>query len=64
MVEGGGGAGFSLEALEGLRIFGDVVGEKFQGYEAAELGVFGFVDDAHATAAELFDDAVVRDGLT
>jgi hypothetical protein len=63
MVEGGGGASFSLEALECLWVLGDVVGKKFQGYETAEFGVFGFVDDAHATAAKFFDDAVVRDRL-
>jgi hypothetical protein len=28
-----------------------------------ELGVFGFVNDTHTATAELFDDAVVRDGL-
>ncbi len=63
MVEGGGGASFSLEALEGLWILGDVVGKKFQGYETAEFGVFGFVNDTHSAAAEFFDDAVIGDGL-
>jgi len=28
-----------------------------------QLGVFGEIDDAHASATEFFDDAVVRDGL-
>jgi hypothetical protein len=44
-----------------LRIFGDVVGQELQGHKAAELHVLGFVDDTHATTAEFFDDAVVRD---
>ena len=38
-------------------------GKKFQGDEAAELGVFGFVDHTHAAATEQFEDAVMRDGL-
>ncbi len=63
MVERGGGAGFALEAFEGLRIASEIVGEKFERDEAAEAGVFGFVDDAHAAAAEFFDDAVMRDRL-
>jgi hypothetical protein len=25
--------------------------------------ILGLIDDAHATAAELFNDSVVRDGL-
>jgi hypothetical protein len=32
-------------------------GRRFQGDEAVELGVFGFVDHTHA------NDAIVRDGL-
>ena len=64
MVQRGGGAGFALKAFECLRIVGDVIGKKFEGDEAAELGVFGFVDDAHSAAAEFFDDAVMRDGLS
>ena len=63
MVQSGSGARFAPEALEGLRIAGDIVGQKFQSDEAAQARVFGFVDDAHAAAAELFDDAVVRDGV-
>ena len=46
-----------------MRIVGNFVRKKFQGDEAAELGVFGLVNDAHSAAAEFFDDAVVRDGL-
>ena len=63
MVESGRGARFALETAEGLRILGDFVGKKLKRDEAAEFQVFGFVDHAHAAAAKLFDDAVVRDGL-
>src|SRR5208283_4721248 len=63
MVEGGGGAGFAAKTLEGLRILGEVVGEKLKSDEATEFGVFSFVDHAHAAAAMFFDDAVVRNGL-
>jgi hypothetical protein len=34
-----------------------------QSNKATELGVFGFIDDAHTPAAKLFDDAAVRYGL-
>ena len=64
MVESGGGAGFALETFESLWVVGDVVGEEFESDEAAELGVFGFVDDAHSAAAEFFDDAVVGNRLS
>ncbi len=59
VVEGGGGFGFAAEAFESLRVGGEGVGEKFQGDEAIEESVLGFVDDAHSAAAETFEDAEV-----
>ena len=63
MVQRGGGAGFAFEAFQRLGVVGDVFREEFEGDEAAQAGIFGFVDYAHATAAEFFDDAIVRNGL-
>ena len=63
MVQSGGGlrlAAGSAQAPEGL---GDIIGQEFQGDKATESGVLGLVDHAHTAAAELLDDAVVRDGL-
>ena len=40
----------------------DVMRQEFQRNFAFEARVFGDVDDAHATAAEFFEDRVVRDG--
>src|SRR5580704_5205311 len=63
MVEDGSGLGFALETGEHLGVLDYIVREKFQGYVAAEGGVFGFVDDAHTAAAEFFDYAIVRNDL-
>ena len=54
---------FVAEALERLRVSRQFIGKEFQSEEAAKLGVLGLVDDAHAPATQLLDDAVVRDGL-
>jgi len=51
MVERGCGAGFALEALEGLAVVGERLGKKFQSDMAAETKVFGFVDLAHTPSA-------------
>jgi hypothetical protein len=59
MVQGGGGLRFALESRESLRIARDILRQKFQRDEALEARVFGLVNDTHASAAELFDDAVV-----
>jgi len=41
----------------------NVVGQELQGDEAEQICVLGLVDNAHLTAAELFNGAVVRDNL-
>jgi hypothetical protein len=38
-------------------------GQELQGHEPAKAGVLGLVHNPHAAATELFNDAVVRDGL-
>src|ERR1700691_4278952 len=63
MVQGGGGLRFALESRESLRIARDILRQKFQRDEALEARVFGLVNDTHPSAAELFDDAVVGEGL-
>ena len=63
MVQRGRGLRFALKTVERLRIARDIFGQEFQRDEAVQARVLGLVDDAHAAAAELFDDAVVRDGL-
>ena len=38
-------------------------GEELQDDESAKLGILSFIDHAHASAAQFFEDAVVRDRL-
>ena len=63
MIQGRGGFGFALKTAECLRVFGYVVGQELQSHKAPEPHILGLVHDAHSAAAELLDDAVVRDGL-
>ena len=63
VVERRGGARLALEALERGRVLRHLRGQELQRDVAAELRVLGLVDDAHAAAAELRSDPVVRDGL-
>jgi hypothetical protein len=63
MIERRCGARFAAKAFERLRVARQFIGQELEGDEAAEFGVFGLVDHAHAAAAEFFDDAVVGDGL-
>ena len=58
VVEGGDGAGLELEALEAVGVGGDVVVEDLEGDVAAEAGVAGAVDLAHAAGPEQLDDLV------
>jgi len=51
---------FTAEPFEGLRVARDVLGEKFQRDETAELVVLSFVDDAHSAATEFLNHSIVR----
>ncbi|HUI77606.1 MAG TPA: hypothetical protein VLY24_06805 [Bryobacteraceae bacterium] len=64
VVQGGSGLSFALKPGQRIAIAGDLFGQELQGHEAAQAGVFGFVDNAHSAAAQLFNDAVVRNCLT
>ena len=64
MIQRGGGLRFALETREGLRVFGDIFREEFEGDEAVQAGVFRFIDHAHAAPAKFFEDAVMGDSLT
>ena len=63
MVQGRSRLCFALETGKSLRVLGYFIGQEFQGDEAMQLHILGFVDDTHPAAAEFFDDAVVGDGL-
>ena len=60
MIQCAGGARLTLEAFQSLSIRGKALGQKFEGNEAAELGIFGLVNYAHPAATQLFEDTVVR----
>src|SRR4051794_14529806 len=63
MVEGRRSLSFSLETSQGLGVSGDLVRQELQGNKAMESSVLGLVDHTHPAAAQLLDDAVVRDGF-
>jgi hypothetical protein len=63
VIQSRGRPGFTLETFERLRTRGDVLRQKLECYEAAELEVLGLVNHAHAAPAELIDNAVMRNGL-
>jgi hypothetical protein len=63
MVEGGGGARFPLEALERLPVLREILREELERDGTSKTGVLGAVDDAHAAAADVLEDSVVRNRL-
>ena len=63
MVQSGRGPRLATEAFEDLRVFGDFIRKKLQRRKATEHGVLGLVDHPHPAAAQLLDNAVMRDGL-
>jgi hypothetical protein len=63
MVQGRSRASLAPEALKSLRILRRVVGQEFESHKSAEKSVFRFVNHAHPTATEQFNDAVMGDSL-
>ena len=63
MGQRGCGLGLALKPCERRGIFRQFRRQKFQRDEAMQPGVLGFVDDAHAAAAQLLEDAVMRNVL-
>ena len=63
MIERRRSLGFAAKPFERLPILSDVFREKFQRDKAVEARVLRFVNNTHAAAAQLLDDAVMRDNL-
>jgi hypothetical protein len=63
MVERGCRLGLALEASKGLGIIGNLVGQELKRDEALQFDIFGLVNQPHPTAAEFFDDAIMRNNL-
>ena len=61
VVERGGGARLAAEARQRGGVAGHLFGQELERDLAAEPGVDGAVDDAHAAAAELVEDSIVGD---
>src|SRR6185436_18727395 len=64
MVERRGGPGFTLKAAQGLGITRQIAGDELERHRTVQARIFGFVHHAHPAAAELLEDAVVRERLT
>ncbi len=63
MVQCGCGLGFTLKTGQSLRVFSYLFGQEFKCDKTMQPSVLGLVDHTHSAAAQLLDNAVVRDGL-
>jgi len=61
VVQGGGGLRLFEEPLLGHGVASQGRRQEFQRHRAQEAGVLGPEDQPHAAAADLFEDAIVRD---
>jgi hypothetical protein len=59
MVQGGGGPGLALEAFNGGAVARELVRQDLDGDAPSESDVLGEIDDAHAAAANLFEDSIM-----
>ena len=63
VIQGGSSLRFALKAAERLWVSGNFIGKELESDEAMQSRVLSLVDHAHAAAAQLLDDPVMRDGL-
>src|ERR1700674_2615541 len=63
MIESGSGSSFAAETLECLRVLRNVLRKKLKRNETPELSIFRFINNTHATTAQLLDDAITRNSL-
>ena len=63
MIQCGSSLGLALKTGDRLRVMGHVLGEELERDQAVELQVLSFVHDAHAAAAQLLEDPVVRNAV-
>jgi hypothetical protein len=61
MVERRRGTRFPLESFNRIVGVRNLVRQKLEGHLAPKARILGLIDDAHAAAAQLFQDAIVRD---
>jgi hypothetical protein len=64
MIERREDLSFTLKSRETVRIFGEGIGQEFQGYVTLQLRVERAVDDAHAAFADLRRNLVWADART
>jgi len=63
MVQGRSSLRFPPKMRERLTIQRDTLRQKFERDKTMQTAILGFVDNAHTAAAELFDNAIVGNGL-
>ena len=61
VIQGGSGASLALKTTQGLRIAGEGIRQEFERDKAVQARIFGFIDHAHPSSAQLFDNAVMGD---
>src|SRR5437773_7287296 len=63
VIQSRSSAGLAAKTLKRHLVASDIIREKLKSYETPQLCVFGFVNHTHATASQLLQNAVVRNGL-
>jgi hypothetical protein len=62
MIEFGEGAAFAGEAFGKVSLFSERLGENFEGDQAIEFWLAGFVNETHPALADEFNDLEMREG--